>query len=750
MSSSQSPPSAKSNGAALQPFGLFAPAMEYFVDAAQRSVLFWDVMRERGNQYREHVAETVPHVLNYKVELVIDGRRLERPVNYGLVMVVPPAGVELDPTKRPFVVVDPRAGHGPGIGGFKADSEIGVAFKAGHPCYFVGFLPEPVPGQTIEDIARAEAKFLEEVIALHPQADGKPCVIGNCQAGWAVMMLAAIRPELFGPIIIAGTPLSYWQGVHGKYPMRYTGGLLGGSWLTELTSDLGAGKFDGAWLVQNFENQNPANTLWTKQYNLYSKIDTEAPRYLGFERWWGGHVNLNAEEIQFIVDELFVGNNLAAGNIRTSDGMTVDLRHIRSPMVVFCSKADNVTPPQQALGWILDLYRDVDEIRAYGQTIIYTIHESVGHLGIFVSSGVARKEHGEFSSNIDLIDTLPPGLYEAILEPKTGDTVHPDLAGGDWVMRCEARTLDDIRALGGNEAADERCFAAVDRVSQTNLALYRALVQPFVRAFVNPSVADFMRQFHPLRLQYEMFSSANPMMAPIAALAERVRSDRRPAAADNPFIVMQESVSRQIVTALDAWRDASEALTERMFMTIYGSPTLQAAVGVDPASTAPLRPAPKSLLHRELMQKRIDEIKSRIPHGGLPEAMIRALLFAGMSRAAVDERGFEAVRRIRKAHGNVSLSEFKATVREQFYMLLLDPEAALAAIPSMLPADLEMRQKAFELIAQVLGARGAPSAEERERMRRVAHLFGVKESALPETTVPLPPGGRKTAQARAS
>ena len=249
---------------------------------------------------------------------MVDGRTLARPVNYVLVRIIPPAGVEIDPTRRPFVIVDPRAGHGPGIGGFKADSEIGVAFKAGHPCYFIGFLPDPMPGQTIEDIARAEAVFLEKVIALHPQADGKPCVIGNCQAGWAVMMLAAVRPELFGPIIIAGSPLSYWAGVHGKNPMRYSGGLLGGSWLTALTGDLGHGKFDGAWLVQNFENQNPANTLWTKQYNLYSKIDTEAPRYLGFERWWGGHVNLNAEEIQFIVDELFVGNKLAAGEITTS------------------------------------------------------------------------------------------------------------------------------------------------------------------------------------------------------------------------------------------------------------------------------------------------------------------------------------------------------------------------------------------------------------------------------------------------
>ena len=83
-----------------------------------------------------------------------------------------------------------------------------------------------MPGQTIEDVARAEAAFLEKVISLHPEAEGKPCVIGNCQAGWAVMMLAAVRPELFGPIIIAGSPLSYWAGVRGRDPMRYTGGLL--------------------------------------------------------------------------------------------------------------------------------------------------------------------------------------------------------------------------------------------------------------------------------------------------------------------------------------------------------------------------------------------------------------------------------------------------------------------------------------------------------------------------------------------
>ena len=99
-----------------------------------------------------------------------------------------------------------------------------------------------------------------------------------------------------------------------------------------------------------------------------------------------------------------------------------------------------------------------------------------------MSSGVARKQYSEFSDNIDLIDTLPPGLYEATFTKRSDDVVSPDLVSGDWVMRCEMRTLDDIRALGGNDAEDERRFAAAARVSETNLALYRTYMQPFVRA----------------------------------------------------------------------------------------------------------------------------------------------------------------------------------------------------------------------------------------------------------------------------
>ncbi|MGY4330979.1 pimeloyl-ACP methyl ester carboxylesterase [Bradyrhizobium sp. LB7.2] len=706
--------------------GLVASAVEYMVDAGQRSMLFLDIMRRRGDQYREHAAQTAPHVLQYAAELIIDGRKLDEPVNYALVRIIPPQGVEIDLNRRPFIVVDPRAGHGPGIGGFKADSEIGVAMKAGHPCYFVGFLPEPMPGQTIERVARAEAVFIEKVISLHPQADGKPCVIGNCQAGWAIMILASLRPELFGPLIIAGAPLAYWDGVHGKYPMRYSGGLLGGSWLTAMTSDLGAGKFDGAWLVQNFEGQNPSNTLWTKQYNVYSNVDSEAERYLEFERWWGGHVNLNAEEIQFIVDELFIGNNLAAGKIEMSDGQKVDLRNIRSPILVFCSEGDNVTPPQQALNWILDCYADVDEIRAYAQTIVYTVHKSIGHLGIFVSGGVAKKEHAEFSSNIDLIDVLPPGLYQATFEAKGEATASADLVVGQWVMRCEARTFDDIRAMGGNSPEDERRFAAAKRVSELNLAAYQKFIQPLIKKAVTPQMAEWMRNMHPLRLQYEAFSSKNPWMNVVKSAADKIEEDRKPVSKDNPFLAFQEQMSKQIVHVLDSWRDQQEALSEAIFLNLYGSPALQAAVGIDPKSV-PSRHREMSAEHRALLEKRTAELKSRIGEGGLREAALRALLYVGSARGMVDERSIEALRQIRRDHAGdrLTLPEFKAVVREQFFMLLLDREAALAAIPKLLPENGNQRRAAFAAIREVLSASEDITGERANRLERIAGLFNV-------------------------
>jgi Protein of unknown function (DUF3141) len=357
---------------------------------------------------------------------------------------------------------------------------------------------------------------------------------------------------------------------------------------------------------------------------------------------------------------------------------------------------------------------------------VYTIHQSIGHLGLFVSSGVARKEHSEFSSNIDLIDVLPPGLYEAVIEPKTDKTLNPDLAATDWVMRCEARTLDDIRALGGNDAADERRFATAAKVSEINLALYRTFIQPSVRNVFAPVLSEWIRASHPLRLQYEIFD--NPWMASLQPMARWAQTHRQKVEPDNPILAVQEAASHGIVNALDAWRDFRDTLAERTFLAVYGSPLLQANLGIDPFGERPSRKAGKSTLHRQFVQTRIAELKSRIRVGGLRESVVRAMLYVGISRGAVDERAFEAIRRLRAVTDggpHMTLAEFKAMVREQFFMLLIDEDAAIAAIPALLPQDAESRRTGFALLRSVLSTSGDITGESATRLQRIAKLMGI-------------------------
>jgi pimeloyl-ACP methyl ester carboxylesterase len=701
--------------------------MDYLIDAGQRTVLFWDVMRLRGNQYLEHMAQTVPHVLQFEHELIMDGRKLPKPVNYGIIKIKPPEGTVIDEQKRPFIVADPRAGHGPGIGGFKAESEIGEALRAGHNCYFIGFSPEPEPGQTIEAVVEAWAVFVKRVADLHPEAEGKPMVIGNCQAGWALMMMAAKYPELCGPIMVAGSPISYWAGVHGVNPMRYTGGMLGGSWLTHMMSDLGHGKFDGAWLVENFENLNPANTLWTKQYNLYAKVDTEAPRYLGFELWWGGHIILSGEEIEYIVDNLFVGNKLSSAEIVTADGVRLDLRKIRSPIICLCSKGDDITPPQQALGWILDLYQSDDDILASGQTIVYSVHEKIGHLGIFVSGSIAKKEHQEFAGNIDLIDILPPGLYEAVIQDKTPDADNIDLVTGSYISRFEKRTLDDIRALGGNTVEDDRCFAAVARMSEENLKLYRSMFQPVIKSLVNEKSAEWLRKMHPLRLGYEMFSDRNPMMLPIAAAAQKVKKNRQPVDPQNQFLQLEKSFSDFMTHSLKAYGQWRDMMTENFFFSVYGQTWLQDLLGIKESDGPPRKHPGEDPDHAALVKRRIGELRNKMDKGGSREATIRSLLYVRTAENAGDERNFEMLRRIRAEHGGkTNISKFKEEIRDQYLMLLIDKQRALETIPILLKGSEGEAPTLLKFIRKAVTA-GAPLNEEgQRRLEQVEKLFTPK------------------------
>jgi Protein of unknown function (DUF3141) len=267
--------------------------LDYSRDVWERSILFWDTLRRRADNMLEHERAGLPPLLDFKYEMISDARRSERPANYALLRIleIGDACWEdcVDPNKPPVIVIDSRAGHGPGIGGFKRDSEVGTALHEGHPVYFVIFFPEPCPGQTLADVLNALRHFVEEVSARHP---GKPPILyGNCQAGWAVALLAAECQGLTGPTVLNGSPLSYWAGESGINPARTAGGLLGGVWMTRFLGDLGNGRSDGAWLAQNFEYLKPGNAVWDKYANLFASIDTERERFLEFERWWGGFLS---------------------------------------------------------------------------------------------------------------------------------------------------------------------------------------------------------------------------------------------------------------------------------------------------------------------------------------------------------------------------------------------------------------------------------------------------------------------------
>jgi pimeloyl-ACP methyl ester carboxylesterase len=715
----------------VDPWSLWSGWAAYAVDSFQRSVLFLDTLRQRGNAYHEHQEAGSPPLLHFDYEMVLDARSFARPVNYALVRIVPPEGVSVDPTNRPFVIIDPRAGHGPGIGGFKDDSEVGVALRAGHPVYFVIFFPDPVPGQTLPDVCAAEQIFIHKVRELHPRSP-KPAVVGNCQGGWAAMMLAASDPESTGPLVINGAPMSYWGGAwsegEGDNPMRYSGGLLGGTWLSSFSADLGNGVFDGAHLVSNFANLNPANALWDKYYNLYSKVDTEAPRFLEFERWWGGFYLMNREEIEWITQNLFVGNKVwksAAG----PNGQTFDLRRIRQPIVLFASMGDNITPPQQAFNWVADLYGSTDEIKARGQVIVGLVHENIGHLGIFVSGKVAVKEHAQIVEVLGSIEALPPGLYAMKIDEVKGR----DGRVGYEVSFTE-RLLEEITArLNRFERKDEEAFEAVARLSEFNQKAYELFAQPFVQATSNEASAELGRRLNPMRLEHSIVSDRNPWFAWVGPVAQAVRSARQAAPADSPFRQAERAGSEWISASLDYYRDVRDAISEAQFFQTFGVMFPALHPGFGPSAPTAVEAAADG---GELPVVR--DALAAIAEGGYAEALARAACLLArkgepfpLARIELKAQMAEEYRDLLPELGS---EQWHLIRGRQEIICRYEPEQALASLPKLL-ASSDDRERFLTVLDRLLADPRIPaervSPEQRATARRIHEVLASAPARSP-------------------
>ena len=701
-------------------------AVEYWLDSSQRWILFMDILRNRGNNYFETIKKGEPPVLVFDYEVILEGRTFDRPVNYDLARIKPRKTDTLDPEKRPIIVIDPRAGNGPGIGGSKRDSEIGDALAQGNPVYFILFHPEPEPGQTLDDVEKAEIRFVEEVARLHPKAE-KPALIGNCQAGWAVALLGADRPDLTGPLVLNGSPLSYWSGVQGKNPMRYAGGLLGGIWLISLLSDLGHGKFDGAWLEENFESLNPGNTLWTKQYNLYSNVDTDEDRYLTFEKWWDGYSEMTGEEMHSTVENLFVGDKLEKGKLSLDRKKILNLKDIKRPMLLFASEGDNITPPQQALDWIIKAYASVEEIKKLKKVIIYMLHPNVGHLGIFVGSKAAKKEHMEIIKSIDIIEALAPGLYEMIIVDKGKKE-----GVSDYDVRFVERDIKDLKALneGKEEMKEEDAdFSRVATVSEMNDWLYNTFASPFVKMFSTETSAEVMKQLHPLRVNKYIFSdSINPFMLVFKTLAPVVKKDRSPVSPDNPFTVLEKGVSDTIVTLLDGYQSIRDHFEETLFFTIYENPWMKLLFPeTSPKKVPDKEQAQEKTEEDALTQKDKQHWYNGMEEGGYEEGIIRIVMALEDSDHAIDRDALYADERLLESSARfkkLTKKEFLHIVGEQSRILQVDEDKALKALGKLIVTPKD-HKTALALARKIVSSGSTITSQQKAVLSRIKNAINV-------------------------
>jgi len=708
-------------------------AWHYAVDVAQRSLLFWDTMRERGTQYVERASQELKPALHFDYDIVLDARHFPRPVNYALLYIKPPEGVIVDAKKRPYLIIDPRAGHGPGIGGFRDDSQVGVALRAGHPVYFVVFFQNPEPGQTLLDVCAAEQEFVRKVRALHPDS-AKPAIIGNCQGGWAAMMLASSSAEDTGPVVINGAPMSYWSGAWsdgaGDNPMRYAGGILGGTWLASFASDLGNGKFDGAYLVQNFENLNPANTLWDKYYHVYDNIDTEPPRFLEFERWWGGYYLMNREEIEWITRNLFIGNKLWSGEVRGVSGKAFDLREIRSPIILFASMGDNITPPQQAFNWVTDLYGSTEEIKARGQIIIGLMDQEAGHLGVFVSGKVAKKQHAQIVNVLEMIETLAPGLYAMLIDEVNG----ADGKLAYEVTFVEHRLEEIAQHFNRFKREDEKPFEAVAELSEFNQRAYELFMQPYVQWMSNETTARCLRQFHPLRFQRWAFSDLNPWLAWLRPAAEAVKANRQHADDIAPWRALEHRGAEIVSASLDHYRAMRDAGTESLFFSLYTAPFLlhfaqryrSREIAVSTATNPRERPFVKEAL-------------ASIAQGGYDEAVARAAFLLGRSGEPLSLARLATQRELAEAYAEYLPSlppdQWRRVRGEQELIATYEPQQAIATLPALL-AKPEDRKRLLTLLDSLLADTRVqsvpPTAHQWDALQRIRAVLGAAPAVRPE------------------
>ena len=439
---------------------------------------------------------------------------------------------------------------------------------------------------------------------------------------------------------------------------------------------------------------------------------------------------MNREEIEWITQNLFVGNKLWSGDVHAKGGKGFDLRDIKVPIILFASMGDNITPPQQAFNWVADVYGSTEEIKARGQVIVGLLHQDVGHLGIFVSGKVAKKEHAQIVSVLKSVELLPPGLYGMeIRESKGGD------GQTEYAVQFHERRLEEISArLNKVQRADEKPFEAVAAVSEFNQRAYELFAQPLVQSMSNETTAKVSRELHPLRAQRWAISDSNPWLAWLGPAAQAVQTQRKALPADDPARRSEAFASELVSASLDYYRATRDAKSEATFFMTYGSMFslfLPDKHETDEhASTADTDP-------REMPF--VKEALASIREGGYAEAFARAgYLLTPKGDVPLSRLTFR--QEMLKDYGDflpaLPVDQLRRIRGEQEIIARYEPEQAIETLPALLAnrADRERLLMLFErLLADKRVQKRKPTAEQMAmlgRIRAVLHERPLGEPRL--------------------
>ncbi len=255
-------------------------------------------------------------------------------------------------------------------------------------------------------------------------------------------------------------------------------------------------------------------------------------------------------------------------------------------------------------------------------------------------------------------------------------------------------------------------------MSEINLGLYRTFAEPWIRASATEPMAEAMRAMHPNRLRFELFSDRNPFMSAIKPMAQQVRANRKPVGADNPLLAAEKQASSWITASLENWGKMRDAMTETIFLTTYGSPFLQAMVGLGSPSDQATDRIEHDLVRETAQAELRARLEEKFEEGGVEEAVLRALIYVRRPEGGFDERGYrmlKVIRETRKSNERLSIAEFRTMLNEQLQLMVLDEERAIAALPKLLQTGGAETVAGLDALRQLVGAAGASSPEGERR-----------------------------------